>query len=238
MGRGATRSAHSNKRKVRILVADREGVFRLGIKKLFAVEDDLRVVAQAQSPEQVKSTTHAFKPDLVYLQADILEHNKGDLLATLRRLSPLTRIIVTASDFSNEQASRYVKSGASGLVLKSDPPEAFVKSARKVMKQETWLPKPRFEAALEGTPGNPKSPLRPAETLTHREKTVLAFLMQGCRNRDIARYLSITEQTVKNHLRAIYDKIGVSDRLELVLYAIHQRVQLPPVELAVAQSAG
>ncbi len=232
------RVTRSSKKKVRILIADREEVFRLGVKKLFGVEDDLRVIAQAETAEQVKVATQGFNPDLVYVQADLVEEAPGNLVALLRRLCPKTQIIVTGSAFRDDQASRYLKSGASGIVLKSDPPEVFVKSARKVMKKELWLDKRRFATALGDSQTGPRLPLRPADTLTHREKAVLAYLTQGCRNRDIAHYLSITEQTVKNHLRAIYDKIGVSDRLELVLYAIHQGLQLPPVELTAAQSAG
>ena len=79
----------------------------------------------------------------------------------------------------------------------------------------------------------PDHPPRPVDTLTHREKTIISYLMQGWRNREISTHLSISEQTVKNHLRTIYDKVGVSDRLELVLYAIHQRMELPPVQVTV-----
>ena len=76
--------------------------------------------------------------------------------------------------------------------------------------------------------------MRPADTLTRREKSIVSCLMQGWRNREIAQHLTITEQTVKNHLRTIYDKVGVSDRLELVLYAIHHRMELPPPPAAAA----
>jgi DNA-binding NarL/FixJ family response regulator len=67
------------------------------------------------------------------------------------------------------------------------------------------------------------------DTLTRREKSIIACLVQGWHNREIAHHLRITEQTVKNYLRAIYDKVGVSDRLELALHAIYQRMELPPV---------
>ena len=76
------------------------------------------------------------------------------------------------------------------------------------------------------------SPPRPVDTLTRREKSIICCLMEGWHNREISTHLSISEQTVKNHLRAIYDKVGVSDRLELVLYAIHQRLELPAMQAA------
>jgi DNA-binding NarL/FixJ family response regulator len=72
--------------------------------------------------------------------------------------------------------------------------------------------------------------------LTRREKSIIACLVQGWRNREIAETLKISEQTVKNHLRAVYDKVGVSDRLELALYAIHQKLELPPPPAAEAST--
>jgi DNA-binding NarL/FixJ family response regulator len=77
---------------------------------------------------------------------------------------------------------------------------------------------------------------RPVDTLTRREKSIISCLMEGWHNREISTHLSISEQTVKNHLGAIYDKVGVSDRLELVLYAIHQRLELPAVQATVPLS--
>ena len=77
---------------------------------------------------------------------------------------------------------------------------------------------------------HPDKPRRPVETLTRREKTIISYLMLGWRNREIGTHLAISEQTVKNHLRMVYDKVGVSDRLELVLYAIHQQLALPAIE--------
>ncbi len=223
------RPARTPKRKIRILIADREGVFRLGLKKLFGVEDDLRVVAQGENATQVVSRAKGFKPDLLFVQAEIVAEELGDLVAQVRCASSCSKIIITASTLAEDDALRWVKDGASGVIMKSVDPALFVKCARKVMNQELWLPKPqvaRMAKLLEGTQG----PHRPVDTLTRREKTIITYLTQGWRNREIAQHLSITEQTVKNHLRTIYDKVGVSDRLELVLYAIHRRLELPPID--------
>ncbi len=216
-------SERNGKKKIRILIADREAVFRLGLKKLFAVEDDLRVVAQAEDRSQVIRLGEQFKPDLLFVQAEMAAEAPGDLLAQLRRSSPSGKIVITASTLVEPDFLQYTKAGASGVILKSVDPAFFVKCARKVMDAEVWLPK-RQVAQMAQLLG----PTRPADTLTSREKTVISYLVLGWRNREIGRHLSITEQTVKNHLRAIYDKVGVSDRLELVLYAIHHRLELPP----------
>ena len=126
---------------------------------------------------------------------------------------------------------RFIQLGASGIILKSVEPSLFIKCARKVVwENEVWLPHQQVARIAKFVETNASRPLRPVDTLTQREKTIISYLMQGWRNREIAQHLSITEQTVKNHLRSIYDKVGVSDRLELVLYAIHQKMVLPPVQ--------
>jgi DNA-binding NarL/FixJ family response regulator len=226
------RPAHSPKRKIRILVADHEGVFRLGLRKLFGVEDDLRVVAEAETARQALTLAKTFKPSLLFAQAQLLAEGAGDLLAELRRVAPASKVVVTASAPAESEALRYVQAGASGVIGRSVDPALFVKCARKVMDNEVWLPKRQVAQMAKLLEGGSEHTLRPAETLTRRQKTIISHLMQGWRNREIAQHLSISEQTVKNHLRMIYDKVGVSDRLELVLYAIHKRLELPPVQPA------
>jgi len=219
-------SAREPRRKIRILIADQEGVFRLGLRKLFGLEDDLRVVAQAENGAQIPGLARKFKPDLLFVQAELVGKEPEDLFSQLRRAWPDSKIIITASVLAEDDTLRYVQAGAAGVILKSVEPALFVKSVRKVMHNELWLPKQQVAQLVErvGT-----RPLRPADTLTRREKTIISCLMQGWRNREIAEHLRITEQTVKNHLRTVFDKVGVSDRLELALYAIHQHMELPPI---------
>jgi DNA-binding NarL/FixJ family response regulator len=226
------RSSHSLKSKIRVLVADREGIFRLGLKKLFATEDDLRVVAEADNRAQLLARTETFRPDVIFVQEEILAESNSNLIGEVHRLSPVTKVVVTASVGVEETTLRHVRSGAAGVILKTVEPALFVKCARRVAVGETWIPTrqvSRMAKLLEEQPAN--SP-RPVDTLTRREKTIISYLLQGWHNREISSHLSISEQTVKNHLRTIYDKVGVSDRLELVLYAIHQRMELPPIQLS------
>jgi len=215
-------------RRIRILIADREEVFRIGLQRLFGAEDDLRVVAQAEDNLQVARLAGQFKPDLLFVQAEIAAEGLGDLLAEVRQASPSSKVVITASGIPEDQILRHTKAGASGVILKSVAPYLFVKCARKVMDSEVWLPKRQVARMAEVLQSTQERPRRPADTLTGREKTIISYLIQGWKNREIGQQLSITEQTVKNHLRSIYDKVGVSDRLELVLYAIHQRLELPP----------
>ncbi len=222
------------KRRIRILIADREGVFRFGLKKLFGIEDDLRVVAQAETSGQVLDMAEAFKPDVVFMQQEIAAEGGASeaFLRRLRAVSSDSRIVITASVVAEADARRHLQAGAASVILKSLNPLLFAKCARRVMANEVWVLEQEGVQPLPAPAGGPARNLRPVDTLTKREKTVISYLTQGWRNREIARHLTISEQTVKNHLRTIYDKVGVSDRLELVLYAIHQRLELPPIEAA------
>jgi DNA-binding NarL/FixJ family response regulator len=217
------------KKKIKILVADREAIFRLGLKRLFSVEDDLRVVAQAETAPQALAMTKTFRPDLVIVQQEIAAEGNRNLIAEVHRQSPGCKVIATSSVISDDMGKRMIDSGASGLISKADHPEIFVKSVRKVMEGATVLPQSQLPLAGQRIIGDNDRRPRPVDTLTRRERTIISCLSQGWRNREIARHLTITEQTVKNHLRSVYDKVGVSDRLELVLYAIHQQMELPPL---------
>ncbi len=219
------------KRRYRILIADHGGIFRLGLRKVFALEDDLRVVAQAENAPQLVPLARKFVPDLIFVQAEMLQDSPEDLLAKTRKAVPDGRVVVTASNLRKGEAERLMAGGAAGVILKSEEPALFVACARKVLANQRWIPEPVVDGPAAGQ-SRGKSALRPVDTLTRREKSIVGCLLQGWRNREIARYLSITEQTVKNHLRAVYDKVGVSDRLELVLYALHHRLEVPTPDSA------
>jgi DNA-binding NarL/FixJ family response regulator len=223
------RTTSKPKRKCRILIADRGGVFRLGLKKLFAIEDDFRVVAQSENAMQTAELAKRFQADLLFVQAEIEREGAGDLLARIRQSVPHSKTLIIAESARDDEVEAFVKRGASGIIMRSADPESFVKCAARIVKNGSCIPKPSAEPQpAQSAAGKGRPELRPADTLTRREKSIIGCLMQGLRNREIASTLSITEQTVKNHLRTIFDKVGVSDRLELVLYAIHHHLELTP----------
>ncbi len=222
-------TARLSKGRIRVLVADREGIFRLGLKKLFAVEDDLRVVGEAENAAEVLARAETFRPDLVFIQEEILAESGVNLVSAVTEVSPRCKVVATSSTSSDESSMRHLRNGAAGVILKTVDPQLFIKCARRVTEGEMWIPKKQVSTMAKLLEARADNPPRPVDTLTLREKTIISYLMQGWRNREISTHLSISEQTVKNHLRTIYDKVGVSDRLELVLYAIHQRLDLPAV---------
>jgi len=228
--------ARSLKRKTRVLVADREGIFRLGLKKLFAVEDDLRVVGEAETAGDVVARAKTFQPDLVFIQEEVLTATVGNLISEVLEVAPQCKVVATASSISDESLMRHVQNGAAGVILKTVDPQLFVTCARRVTRGGTWVPKKQVSKIAKPLGVRPDTPPRPVDTLTNRDRTVISCLMLGWHNREIGTQFSISEQTVKNHLRNIYDKVGVSDRLELVLYVIRQRMELPSLQASVPPS--
>src|ERR1700683_4056936 len=219
------------KPKIRIVVADDHPIFRDGLCKLLALEEDFEVVAQASDGRQVLDVLQQYEPDVLLLD---LKMPGLDGLGTLQRLQAAknkTRVIVlTASDDKNEFVQA-MKLGTSGIVLKQTATELLIKSIRKVHAGEIWLDSHttaavirQFVAADETpTPSAPQSSTRERERspLSQREREIVALVAQGFKNKEMAEKTFISEQTVKNHLHNIFDKLGVSDRLELALYAIH-----------------
>src|SRR5271165_3392372 len=220
--------------KIRIVVADDHPIFRDGLCKLLALEEDFEVVAQAQDGRQVLEILQQHEPDILLLD---LKMPGLDGLATLQRLQAArnkTRVIVlTASDDKNEFVQA-MKLGTSGIVLKQTATELLIKSIRKVHAGEIWLDSHTTAAVIRQFVANDEAPAampassaprdRERSPLSQREREIVALVAQGCKNKEMAEKMFISEQTVKNHLHNIFDKLGVSDRLELALYAIHNNL--------------
>jgi len=220
--------------KIRIVVADDHPIFRDGLCKLLALEEDFEVVAQASDGRQVLDVLQQFEPDILLLD---LKMPGLDGLATLQRLQAAknkTRVIVlTASDDKNEFVQA-MKLGTSGIVLKQTATDMLIKSIRKVHAGEIWLDSHTTAAVIRQFVANEDLPQTPSPAnagrererspLSQREREIVALVAQGFKNKEMAEKMFISEQTVKNHLHNIFDKLGVSDRLELALYAIHNNL--------------
>src|SRR5579871_3733468 len=222
------------KPKIRIVVADDHPIFRDGLCKLLALEEDFEVVAQAQDGREVLDVLQQYEPDILLLD---LKMPGLDGLGTLQRLQAArnrTRVIVlTASDDKNEFVQA-MKLGTSGIVLKQTATDLLIKSIRKVHAGEIWLDSHTTAAVIRQFVSNdevappPQQAPQPRERerspLSQREREIVALVAQGFKNKEMVEKMFISEQTVKNHLHNIFDKLGVSDRLELALYAIHNNL--------------
>lgn len=216
--------------KIRVLIADDHPIVRDGIRRLLELEDDIEVVGEAADGRQAIDQVVQRDPDVVLLD---LRMPQLDGLAALQAIQAANNrckvIVLTASEDKNEFVQA-MKLGCSGIVLKQTAPELIVKSIRKVNAGEIWLdshttaavmrqfasPSADLGGGLSPSKGRERSPL------SAREREIVALVAQGYKNKEMAEKMFISEQTVKNHLHNIFDKLGVSDRLELALYAIHK----------------
>ena len=223
-----TAAGDSSGEKIRIAIADDHTIFRDGLRKLLSLEPDFEVCAEAKDGSEVLDVLRQSEPDILLLD---LKMPGIDGIAALQRIQNQklkTKIIVlTASDDEGEyvQAMKY---GTSGIVLKQTATELLIKSIRKVYQGEIWLDAKTIAAVMRqfATPGEVGSPReRERPRLSNREREIVALVAQGFKNKEIAERMFISEQTVKNHLHNIFDKLGVSDRLELALYAIHRNIR-------------
>jgi DNA-binding NarL/FixJ family response regulator len=213
------------KQTIRVLMADDHVIFRTGLRKLLEAEDDIKMVGEASNGNECVDMLTKLKPDILLL--DLRMPDKGGL-AVLEEVdldSLTTRVIVLTATEDDHDAVRAMRLGARGIVLKQSASDLLVHSIHRIHDGEIWLDnRVTAEVMKAFAKDSNRSPRGDKPLLSDREKQVVQLVAQGVRNREIAKKLFISEQTVKNHLRNIFDKLGVSDRLELALYAIHHRL--------------
>jgi two-component system nitrate/nitrite response regulator NarL len=226
----------SKKPNIRIIVADDHPIVRDGIRRLLTLETDFEVVGEAADGREVIELVTHLDPDVLLLDLRMPNLDGLSALQTLQQTNRRTKIIVlTASEDKNEFVQA-MKLGCSGIVLKQTAPDLIVKSIRKVHAGEIWLDSHTTAAVMrqfaapgsEGSGPSLTSNGKPRERspLSTREREIVTLVAQGYKNKEMAEKMFISEQTVKNHLHNIFDKLGVSDRLELALYAIHKGLHL------------
>ena len=213
------------KQTIRVLMADDHVIFRDGLRKLLESEDDIKIVGEASNGSECVHMLTKLKPDILLLDLRMPDKDGLTVLGESNLDSLTTRIIVLTAAEDERDAVRAMRLGAHGIVLKQSASDLLVKSIHRVYAGEIWLDN-RITAevmkAFAKTSEN--GPRRDKPLLTDREKEIVQVVGQGYRNKEIGEKLFISEQTVKNHLHNIFDKLGVSDRLELALYAIHHRL--------------
>ncbi len=212
---------------LKIILAENQAIFRAGAAKVLAVEDDLRVVAQVQVEDQLLPSVDKFRPAVLLLSSDFHAEPKKIIDAASKAKA---RTVIVAEN--GDDCRKYTELGAGGVVFRSVTGSELVQCVRKVAKGETYLPP---TAAAKENADNDLVGARVRDRLTQKELKIVALIVQGYKNKDIASELGTTEQVIKNYLRNIYDKIGVSDRLELALFTIHHRIL---AEAAAAVASG
>jgi two-component system nitrate/nitrite response regulator NarL len=214
---------------VRILIADDHPMFRDALRNLLEQERGYHVVGEAADGGEVIEQVKELKPGLLLLDLAMPQMSGLDVLRSLSDLSSEVRIIVLTAAIERAQVVEALKLGARGVILKDMAPTLLFKGIRAVLAGEYWvghgdvadlvdsLRAGKAAASPEASNGN-------GFHLSPRELEIVAAIVEGCTNKDIARTFSLSEQTVKHHLTNIFAKVGVSNRLELAFFALQHRL--------------
>jgi len=223
---------------IRVIVADTQAIFRAGLRKIFAVEDDVRVVGQAETLSQSFSAAKKFSADVMLFEA-ALAPNPPEAVADLLRQNPGLRLVVVTAEPDQELTLELLRRGAFGVVSREVEPELLVDCLRRVSQGEAWLDHRGMQWVLDAyrTQGSRAASARTKVQLTPKETMIVSCVTQGMKNKEIAQRVGTTEQVVKNYLRKVYDKLGVADRLELALYCLNNRGSEVPAKPAPPASA-
>lgn len=200
----------------KLILADNQAIFRAGTAKILAMEDDFRIIAQCAEGERLFPALDTFR-GAILLFASSLKLDPQMLVP--RVLSAGSRCIVIAEN--SEPVQPWFAAGVNGAAHRNVTGSALIECVRRVGRGERHVRAAGMEATGldDDTVGS-----RVRDRLTPKELKIVALIVQGCKNKEIAVRLMTTEQVIKNYLRSIYDKTGVSDRLELALFTIHHRI--------------
>lgn len=209
-------------------MADDHTIFREGLCKLLEAEDDIMVIGEARTGVECLALVEKLKPDVVVLDLKMPEKDGLSVLNDLGGKDASTRTIVLTASEDERDFVEVVRRGARGVVLKQAASELLLEGIRKVHRGEMWIDQRVAAEVMRAMTRSAGAEQQARPLLTEREQDIVRLVTQGFRNKEIADKLSIGEQTVKNHLHNIFDKLGVSDRLELALYALHHRLVEAP----------
>ena len=222
----------------RVLIADGQPIVLEGLRYVLNQYSTIQVVGEAADGIEVLEKAIHLEPDIILLDFKLPRVDGLTVLRNIRDRVLQAKVIMFASSDNKDDFVEAMKLGCSGILLKENPTSLIKKSIQRVQAGEIWLdsntpaavirhfasPKD-FPAAHTSSSGSNKSSRERAQ-LSQREREIIILIAQGYKNKEIAEKMFITEQTVKNHLHNVFDKLGVSDRLELALYAIHNSLHV------------
>jgi DNA-binding NarL/FixJ family response regulator len=220
--------------RIKILIADDHAIFRDALRKLLDSDREIAIVGEARNGAECIRTLGELKPDILLLDLRMPDKNGLAVLEEVNFETIPTRVIALTAAEDDRDVIRAMRLGARGVVLKDSAIDDLLDSIHRVHAGEISLDRHIAAEMFKTFSASPKSGVRIEEPLlTQREMEVVQLIAQGFQNKEIGKKLLISEQTVKNHLLNIFDKVGVSDRVELMLYAIHHRlIDKPDASLA------
>jgi DNA-binding NarL/FixJ family response regulator len=220
-----TRDSDAPAGQIRVIIADSQAIYRVGMSKIFAAEDDLHIAAQVEKLEDLVKLPDDTGGDVLVLEGNLLA-GTTDAIPEIIAHMPNLRIIVQTSGTDENHTVEMYRRGVRGIVPRSISPELLVRCVRKIAAGETWIDNKSVNWVIEAYRAQATALTDPKfqPRLSVKELSIIALITQGKRNKEIASQIGTTEQVIKNYLRKIYEKLGVSDRLELALYCLHHQL--------------
>ena len=226
---------------IRVLIADGQPIVLEGLRCVLGQYSTIQVVGEAADGVEIIEKVIHLEPDIILIDFQLPRVDGLTVLRNIRDRALPTKVIMFASSDSKEEFVEAMKLGCSGILLKENSTSLIEKSIQRVKAGEIWLDSNTTAAVIRhfaspkdfpaahtansvGSNNNKAS--RERAQLSQREREIIILIAQGYKNKEIAEKMFITEQTVKNHLHNVFDKLGVSDRLELALYAIHNSLHV------------
>ncbi|MBV9940345.1 MAG: response regulator transcription factor [Acidobacteriaceae bacterium] len=225
---------------IRVLIADGQPIVLEGLRRVLGQYPGIQIVGEAADGVDIIEKAIGLEPDIILLDFKLPRVDGLTVLRGIQARVPQTKVIMFASSDNKEDFVEAMKLGCSGILLKEVPTPLIEKSIQRVQAGEIWLdsnttaavirhfasPKDFPAAHAPGSNNSGNKASRERAQLSQREREIIILIAQGYKNKEIAEKMFITEQTVKNHLHNVFDKLGVSDRLELALYAIHNSLHV------------
>jgi len=224
--------ANRSSKQLRIVIADDHRIFRDGLRKLLVAERDFEVVGEAADGEEAARKVRDLRPDMLLLDVAMPGTDGLDALQEIGR-DQTTRTLLLTGAIEESALVAALRLGARGIVMKHAATALLIKAIRGVMAGQYWVGKDRVPGIVEALRPlleKERSSGRDQFGLTERELEVTAAIVAAYTNRDIAAKLRISEETVKHHLTNIFEKLGVSNRLELSLFAMNKHLSLPRLD--------
>ncbi len=215
---------------IRIVIADDHPVVRIGVRNMLQADRGLEVVGECSDGDEAITQTLELLPDILLLDLSMPRLPGLEAMRAIMNNSPSVKIILLTATISTQQIIEALQIGARGIVLKDALAGDLTNAIRAVVGGDYWIGGRRvvnLVGALHELMQKAAIPDRRTFGLTPREMEVVGCIVEGCSNRDIARQFNLSEETVKRHLSNIFDKTGVSTRLELAMFAIAHHLVNP-----------